>query len=198
MPVLLDENKLPNDKFGYRIYGVMAHLPEPQAGEIRKFHQLVGAHDLATRPHCSLDNFWGPPDLDAVKRAVARVASEHAPFETEADVDNVRGGNWGCAFTLKPAPGLLRLHESLKATLTPLTQRIFTPDTVYWPHASALVDAKPEELPKIKPSLRKINMKGVMRFDSIELIGRVGLARGGEYHILGSWPLTGKGTEHQT
>ena len=72
---IIDDTTLPNDKFGYRIYGVMAHLPEPQASEIRKFHKLVGADDLATRPHCSLDNFWGPDDLDAVKAAIGQVAA---------------------------------------------------------------------------------------------------------------------------
>jgi 2'-5' RNA ligase len=195
MPALIDVNTLPNDKFGYRIYGVMAHLPERQAEQVRKFHRIVGAHDLATKPHCSIDNFWGPPDLDAVKGALARVASSHAPFETEADPDDVRAGDWGCAFSLKPVSGLQRLHEAVKTALIPLTQRIYPSDGAYWPHTTVLLDAKPEERPKIKPSLPKINMSGTMRFGSIELIGRVGPSRGGEYHILGSWPLTGKGTE---
>ena len=195
MPMLIDEKALPNDKFGYRIYGVMAHLPEPQASEVRKFHRLVGADDLATKPHCSLDNFWGPPDLDAVKEALARVAASHPPFETEVDPADVRVRDWGCAFTLRPAPGLLRLHESLKTALIPLTQRIFTPDTPYWPHTTVLLDAKPEERPRIRPSLPEIDMSGVMRFTTIELIGRVGPSRGGEYHVLESWPLREKGTE---
>ena len=43
----VDENALPNDKFGFRIYGVMAHLPEPQASQVRQFHRLIGADDLA-------------------------------------------------------------------------------------------------------------------------------------------------------
>ena len=33
----VDANSLPNDKFGFRIYGVMVHLPEPQASQVRKF-----------------------------------------------------------------------------------------------------------------------------------------------------------------
>ncbi len=89
----VDANKLPNDKFGYRIYGVMAHLPELQASEIKRFHSMIGADDLATKPHCSTDNFWGPDDLDAVKVALAHVASRHAPFRTSIDVNGLRSGD---------------------------------------------------------------------------------------------------------
>ena len=91
----VDANSLPNDKFGFRIYGVMVHLPEPQASQVRKFHKLIGADDLATKPHCSIDNFWGPDDLDAVKSALETVASKHAPFETEFDPGDLRVGKFG-------------------------------------------------------------------------------------------------------
>ena len=33
----VDANSLPNDKFGFRIYGVMVHLPEPQASRSDNF-----------------------------------------------------------------------------------------------------------------------------------------------------------------
>jgi len=191
MPRVIDDSTLPNDKFGYRIYGVMAHLPEPQASEIRKFHKLVGADDLATRPHCSLDNFWGPEDLDDVKAALARVASRHSPFETEVDPADTRFAEWGCAFTLQSVPGHHALHDDLVRELDPLTKRIFSVDTPYWPHTTALLDAKPHEVPLIEPSLGKIDMSGVMRFETFELIGRIGPARGGEYHILESFKLSG-------
>lgn len=188
---IVDDTTLPNDKFGYRIYGVMAHLPEPQASEIRKFHKLVGAADLATRPHCSLDNFWGPDDLDAVKAAIGQVAAQHPPFETEVDLSDTHVGDWGCAFTLKPVIAHTALHDALVAALDPLTKRIFSVDSNYWPHTTALLSAKPEEVPLMRPSLEKIDVSGLMRFETIELIGRVGPARGGEYHVLESSPLGG-------
>lgn len=191
MARVIDDTTLPNDKYGYRIYGVMAHLPEPQASEIRKFHKLVGADDLATSPHCSLDNFWGPEDLDAVKTAIAGVAAAHPPFETEVDFTGTRIAEWGCAFTLQPDQTLVSLHDSLVRALVPLTERIFSADSPYWPHTTALLAAKPGEVPKMKPNLEKIDMSGSMRFKTIELIGRVGPARGGEYHVLESYKLGG-------
>ncbi len=191
MARIVDDKTLPNDKFGYRIYGVMAHLPEPQASEVRKLHQLVGATDLATRPHCSLDNFWGPDDLDAVKKVLWAVAKEHAPFETSVDEQGLQMGDWGCAYTLKPAPGFLELQQSIREGLLPVTKRIYSADTPFWPHTTMLLDAKPEEVPLIASSLKQVDMLGPMRFSSFELIGRVGPARGGEYHVLESWPLAG-------
>ena len=191
MVKLLDDNALPNDKFGFRIYGVMAHLPEPQAGEIRKFHELVGADDLATKPHCSIDNFWGPDDLDAVKTAIGQVAQDASPFETEVDFSDTRIADWGCAFSLQPAAGLLAIHEALVHALGPLTKRIYSADTPFWPHTTALLNAKADEVPKMKPNLGQIDMTGKMRFETIELIGRIGPARGGEYQILDSYRLEG-------
>jgi 2'-5' RNA ligase len=188
---VIDDTTLPNDKFGYRIYGVMAHLPEPQASEIRKFHKLVGADDLATKPHCSLDNFWGPDDLDAVKAAIAGVATRHRPFETEVDFSDTRIAEWGCAYTLKSVPDHHALHDALITALDPITKRIYSIDSDYWPHTTALLDAKPDEYPRIRPNLEKIDMTGSMRFETIELIGRIGPARGGEYEILASFPLGG-------
>lgn len=191
MARLIDDTTLPNDKFGFRIYGVMAHLPEPQASEIRKFHKLVGADDLATKPHCSLDNFWGPDDLDAVKSAIAAVAKESSPYETQVDFSDTRVADWGCAFTLEAADELVAINKRLVTALDPLTNRIFSVDTPYWPHTTALLSAKPDEVPKMQPNLEKIDMTGTMRFETIELIGRVGPARGGEYHVLESYRLGG-------
>ena len=191
MARVIDDTTLPNDKFGFRIYGVMAHLPEQQASEIRKFHRLVGADDLATEPHCSLDNFWGPDDLDAVKSAIATVASTHSPFETKVDFSDTRIGDWGCAFSLEPASGLVSLNAALVTALDPLTKRIYSIDTPFWPHTTALLSAKPDEVPKMEPNIGKIDMTGEMRFETIELIGRIGPARGGEYQILESYRLAG-------
>lgn len=191
MARVIDDTTLPNDKFGFRIYGVMAHLPERQANEIRKFHKIVGADDLATQPHCSLDNFWGPDDLDAVKTAIANVAAKSKPYETSVDFSDTRIADWGCAFSLEPADELVSLHNNLVAALDPLTKRIFSVDGDYWPHTTALLSAKPDEVPRMESALEKIDMTGPMRFESIELIGRVGPARGGEYHVLESYRLNG-------
>ena len=187
----VDANSLPNDKFGFRIYGVMAHLPEPQASQTRKFHQLVGADDLATKPHCSIDNFYGPDDLDAVKAALASVASKHPPFETSVDLDDLHSAEWGCAYSLKRDEGHFALQSAVEEAMIPLTKRLRPPGSDYWPHTTLVLDAKPNEYPLFEENLPKIDMSGNMRFESIELIGRVGPARGGEYQILASFPLEG-------
>ena len=187
----VDANSLPNDKFGFRIYGVMAHLPEPQASQTREFHRLIGADDLATKPHCSIDNFWGPDDLDAVKAALTDVAKIHRPFETSIDFDDLNLGTWGCAYGLKHNDDHFALQAAVRAAMVPLTKRLRPADTPYWPHTTMVLDAKPEEIPLMEPNLKKVDMTGTIRFESIELIGRVGPSRGGEYQILSSFPLLG-------
>jgi len=190
MATIVDANSLPKDKFGFRIYGVMAHLPEPQASQIRQFHKLVGADDLATIPHCSIDNFWGPDDLDAVKSALATVAANHTPFENTIDFDDLRVGDWGCAYGFKREPAHLELQAHVEAAMLPITKRLRDPGE-YWPHTTLVLDAKPEERPLMEPNLEKIDITGTMRFDNIALIGRVGHSRGGQYRVLETYPLQG-------
>jgi len=186
----VDEYALPNDKFGYRIYGVMAHLPEPQASQVRKFHKLIGADDLATKPHCSIDNFWGPDDLDAVKAALRDVAAKNRPFETSVDMDGLRTWSSGCAYTINPTDEHLSMQADVVSAMLPITKRLRPPGN-YWPHTTMVLDAKAEELPLMEPNLAKVDMTGNMRFETISLIGRIGLARGGGYEILEDFPLLG-------
>ncbi len=190
MADLVDEYALPNDKFGYRIYGVMAHLPEPQASQARKFHKLIGADDLATVPHCSIDNFWGPDDLELEKAALREVASKNRPFETSVDLDELRTWPSGCAHTIKPTDEHLSMQADVVAAMLPLTQRIKEPGN-YWAHTTMVLDAKPEELPLMDPNLAKVDMSGIMKFESISLIVRVGLARGDGYEIIEDFALMG-------
>jgi 2'-5' RNA ligase len=191
MSSLIDEYALPNDKFGYRIYGVMAHLPEPQASQARQFHKLIGADDLATIPHCSIDNFWGPDDLDPIKAALAEIAAKHKPFETSIDFDaGVRTWPSGCAYTIASTDDHLSMQADVQAAMLQLTQRIRPPGN-YWPHTTMVLDAKPEELPLMEPNLAKVDMTGTMKFETISLIGRIGLARGGGYEIIEDYPLLG-------
>ena len=184
----VDDKALPNDKFGFRIYGVMAHLPEPQASQARQFHKLIGADDLATKPHCSIDNFWGPDDLEAVKSALEVVASNNKPFETSVDLDDLQHG---CVYGLVPTEEHLALYADVQKAMLPLTKRIWPAGTDYWPHTTMVLDPKPEEMPLLDANLAKVDMTGTMQFDTISLIGRVGLARGGEYHVLADFPLLG-------
>ncbi len=187
----VDANALPNDKFGFRIYGVMAHLPEPQASEVRQFHRLIGADDLATQPHCSIDNFWGPDDLDAVKVALAEIASRHRPFEAGIDFNDLRSGDWGYAYSLFRDGGHFALQADVERGLVPLTKRLRPTGQPYWPHTTMVLDVKPQEIPLVEANLTNLDLSGLMRFESIELIGRVGPSRGGEYRVLASFPLTG-------
>ena len=189
MPALVDVNKLQDDKFGYRIYGVMAHLPLQQANQVRRLHRMVGALDLATEPHCSIDNFWGPESLDNVRSALRQVAKSHGPVKTDIDLNKLAKGNWGAAYELKPVPELMALHDAVVKALLPHTKRIYDPAHAWWPHTTVLLDAKPGEMDRIDNALAAIRLEPRLRFESFELIGRVGPSRGGDYVILDSFRL---------
>ncbi|MDA1256863.1 MAG: hypothetical protein O3C10_03350 [Chloroflexi bacterium] len=75
--------------------------------------------------------------------------------------------------------------------MVPLTKRLRPAGERYWPHTTMVLDPKPGELERVESALPGLDLSGTMRFESIELIGRVGPSRGGEYKVLGSFPLSG-------
>jgi len=79
----------------------------------------------------------------------------------------------------------------VERSTVPLTKRLRPAESDYWPHTTVVLDMKPEEAPLAEDGLIQLDLSGEMKFESIELIGRVGPSRGGEYQILGSYPLSG-------
>lgn len=187
----VDANALPNDKFGYRIYGVMAHLPDEQAAAVRRFHHAIGADSLATRPHCSVHNFYGPDDLDDVRRRLGEVATRHRPFTATIDLDRLNW--WGTAITyiIESAPQLMALHDDVVASLADAVQLIYPADSPYHPHSTILLEGSEDEIERAREAVADLRLEPEFPVESFELIGRIGPSRGGEYRVLESFPLTG-------
>ena len=70
-------------------------------------------------------------------------------------------------------------------------KRIYTPDTPYWPHTTLLLRGTAEEVRRAESAATDFEMPAEFEVSSIELIGRIGPDRGGEYHILESFPFGG-------
>ena len=83
MPALVDANALPTDKYAYRLYGVMAHLSPEQQAAVKDFHRSIGVTNLATRPHCSIHNFYDPTDINLLRQRLSEAAAKSSPFTTE-------------------------------------------------------------------------------------------------------------------
>ena len=130
-------------------------------------------------------------DLDAVKAALADVASRHTPFETSIDFNDLRSGDSGYAYSLFRDGDHFALQADVEQALIPLTKRLRPTGQPYWPHTTLVLDVKPEEIPLVEQHLINLDLSRTMRFESIELIGRVGPSRGGEYRVLASFALNG-------
>lgn len=185
----INSESLPHDKSGYRIYGVMAHLSDEQARAVKSFHLKIGVTDFATRPYCSIHNFYGPKDLNLVQGALAETALRHRPFNTRIDLSDLRWFPDGAAYTIEAHPSLVELHEDVVSSLVGLVELLYPRDQAYWPHTTILLSATEEELREASEQVMNLKFAPLFQINSIELIGRVGPNRGGEYHVIQSFPL---------
>ena len=184
-----DVNALPLDRYGYRIYGIMVHLPDELATVVKEFHASIGVNDLATRPHCSIHNFRDLTDTDQLTTRLREVATRHSPFEVVIDLGELR---WGCSFgayTIRSSPQLLALHRDVTGSVDDLVTRMYPADQEWWPHTTILLDGSPEEIQRGKEVAKELKLAPTFHADSFDLIGRVGPNRGGEYRVLTSFPL---------
>jgi 2'-5' RNA ligase len=193
MPALVDANALPAGKYGYRVYGVMAHLSSGQQAAVLEFHRSIGVTDLATRPHCSIHNFYDPSDINLLRQRLAGAAAKSAPFMTEIDLKEFHTWPSGAAFGVIPHPELMKLHDTVVAALDGIVKLIYTPDSPYSPHTTVLLSGTPEEVERAKKAAPLLKLKPQLEVRSIELIGRIGPNRGGEYRIITSFPLSKTG-----
>ncbi len=189
MPALVDANALPADKYGYRLYGVMAHLGPEQQAVVKEFHRSIGVTDLATRPHCSIHNVYDPTDINLMRHRLSEAAAKSAPFTTEIDLADFQTWPSGAGFGVKAHPDLLRLRENVVAALHGVVKLIYAADSPYHPHSTILLSGTPEEANRAKKLGPALKLDPMLEVKSIELIGRIGPNRGGEYRIITSFPL---------
>lgn len=188
MAALVKAGALPVDKYGYRIYGVMAHLsPENQAA-VTGFHRSIGVLDFATRPHCSIHNFYELVDINLARHKLREAAAKVQSFSIEIDLTSLDWYGGGGGYSIRPHASLTHLHENVVGALDGLVKLIYSSDSPYTPHTTILTgDAQDVERGKAAVANLKLDPKFEVR--SVELIGRVGQNRGGEYRVIASFPL---------
>ena len=93
---------------------------------------------------------------------------------------------------MKAHPGLMRLHDNVVAALDGIVKLIYAPDGAYQPHTTVLLSGTPAEVERAKQLGPALKLDPKLEVKSIELIGRIGPNRGGEYRVIASFPLTGQ------
>lgn len=182
---------LPLDKHGIREYGVMLHASVKQNRALRSFHETIGLMDFATRAHVSIHNFGEPGDLGEVLRNLSELARTTKPIRVRfAGATASAWGKGAGGFGVQEDEALLAFHEAVRQALDPVTKSLRPPDRKYWPHLTAYLAVSPDEAAKAEKLLPKLNLGSGFIARSVELSGRRGPARGGNYTVLASFPFS--------
>ncbi|GEM_PF-1296231 len=189
--VRIAADDLLHDRHGIREYGVMLHASARQNAALRRFHAAVGITDFATRAHVSVENFGEPSDLGEVMRRLSEIAISTRPIPIKLDPQGAKPWGKGGAggFGVELTGPLAAFQKLVEQALSPITKSIHPPGRQYWPHVTAFLATDEHESARARKLLHGLDLGSGYVARSVELSGRRGPARGGNYTVLASFPF---------
>lgn len=170
---------LENDKFGYACYTIVAPAPGELAGPLLEIERTADQERAKIPGHVTVKGtFYGIESLDSLLAAIRTVADRHQPFDLGTEGFEVWESEHSVILGFTVNPEIQSLHDDLMAYIGPLGNSAY-PDDPYRSHMSIVNEVKPEGVEIAKSRLAEIDLGEKLRFDSIDLMARDGLAWGG-------------------
>ncbi len=189
----IPDDDLPYDANGIREYGVMLHASAAQNRALRRFHAEIGLTDFSSRAHVSIHNFGEPQSLGEVMVRLSKLAIATAPIKIELDPDGAKPWGEGLAggFKVSETDDLMAFNAAVNAALDPVTKSPRAPGRKFWPHLTAYLATDAHEAELAKKLLKSLNLGKGYVARSVQLTGRRGPARGGNYTTLATFHFGG-------
>lgn len=191
--LMTDPRTLPNDRFGYSVYSLVAHASAEQVQMVAEVRETVGQERAVIPAHVTIrGTFYGIESLEEIRRQLRETAADLAPAQVEFSPDGwtfaAEGGDrHGCEMPCVTTPALVSLHESFNAVIRPLSKDAYGDG--YRAHMTLCQDCTDEQIQHAKALVARLNIGTGFRVGSVELMGRVGPAFGGEWRLIESFPL---------
>ena len=190
---MVDARTLPDDRFGYSVYTVVAHaeqwqidLVEGVRKDINLTRATIPAHVTVRGTFHSIESLEEMRSLlkaTAAKQELARVRFSAQGWKF-IEQDNGRHiGIMPCETT----PDLLALHKAFDAVIRPRSANAYPDD--YRAHMTLCQDCTDEQIEKAKHLAAGLDIGDGFDVTSAQLMGRVGPAFGGEWKLIESFPL---------
>jgi 2'-5' RNA ligase len=191
--MMIDARTLPNDRFGYSVYTVVAHASPEQARIVSEVRETVGQARAVIPAHVTVrGTFHGIESLGEMRGLLRETAAGLPPGQVEFDpagwqLHAVDGDRHGCAMPCVTTPALRSLHERFDAVVRPRSQDAY--GNTYRAHMTLCQDCTREQALQALALLAGLDIGTGFDFGSVELMGRVGPAFGGEWTLIESFPL---------
>ncbi len=185
----IDSTNLENDEFGYACYTIVAPAPCELAETLLTVERAAGQKRAKIPAHVTVKGtFYDIKSLDNLLETIRSVARRHQPI----DLDTAGMDTWESEHSVILGfvvnPEIQALHDDLMSDIGPLGKSAY-PDDPYRSHMSIVNEVKPEGVAIAKQRLEEINLGDRLRFDSIDLMARDGVAWGGVWKRLARFEL---------
>ncbi len=190
---MTDPRTLPNDRFGYSVYALVSHASPEQVRLVAEVREAVGQARAVIPAHVTVrGTFSGIGSLDEMRGLLRQAAAGLEPTRVEFSTGGWKlhsddGDRHGCVMPCVTSPALRSLHEAFDAVIRPLSLDGYGDG--YRAHLTLCQDCTREQVQRAMALVADRDFGTGFGFDSVELMGRVGPAFGGEWTLIESLPL---------
>ena len=190
---MTDPRALPNDRFGYSVYSLVSHASPEQVRLVAEVREAVGQARAVIPAHVTVrGTFHGIGSLEEIRGLLRQTAAGLEPTRVEFSpggwtLHSDGGDRHGCVMPCVTSPALRSLHEAFDAVIRPHSQDGYGDD--YRAHLTLCQDCTREQVQQAMGLVADRDFGTGFSVDSVELMGRVGPAFGGEWTLIESLPL---------
>jgi 2'-5' RNA ligase len=176
---MVDSTHLENDKFGYSCYTIVAPAPDRLTDPLLAIEHASGQERAKIPGHVTVKGtFYGIESLESLLESIREVAKRHEPFDLATEGFDVWESEHSLILGFKVNTLIQALHDDLMADIGPLGNSAYSDDP-YRSHMSIVNEVSPNGVEIAKAELAKVDLGEQLRFDSVDLMARDGVAYGG-------------------
>jgi hypothetical protein len=190
---MTDARTLPNDRFGYSVCALVAHATAEQVRMVAEAREAVGQARAVIPAHVTVrGTFHGIESLEGMRGLLRETAAVLEPAQVEFGPGGWKmhtedGDRHGCVMPCVTTPALRSLHETFDAVVRPRSQDAY--GNGYRAHLTLYQDCTGDQVQRAEAVVAGLDIGTGFSFESVELMGRVGPAFGGEWTLIESFPL---------
>ena len=187
----INSTNLENDEFGYACYTIVDPAPARLEQELLDIEHAAGQERAKIPGHVTVKGtFYDIESLDGLIAVIRNVAGRHKSLELGTAGMDVWESEHSVILGFTVNPEIQSLHDDLMAEVGPLGKSAY-PDDPYKSHMSIVNEVKPEGVEIAKARIGAIDLGDHLSLSAIDLMGRDGVAWGGEWKRLERFELGG-------
>jgi 2'-5' RNA ligase len=190
---MTDPRTLPNDRFGFSVYALVAHASPEQVRTVAEVREAVGQVRAVIPAHVTVrGTFYGIESLEGMRGLLRKAAAgveptrvEFSPGGWNSHTDD--GDRHGYVMHCLTTPALRSLHETFDLVIRPRSEDAYGDG--YRAHLTLCQDCTAEQIRQAETLVAGLDFGTGFSVESVELMGREGPAFGGEWTLIESFPL---------